>query len=424
MSKVRIALMLSLCFMLLVVPTVGAQEPVELMLWHHWGGNRLEMIDKMIADFEAQYPWIKVEHVYSGTVGAADRMGTLLISGAAPEIMMVRGTYAFQFMSHGGFLALDDLIERDSIDLAMYNQGDLRSFQLLGSTYALPSMSGSAWTNLMFYNKDIMNNAGLDADHPFQTWTDWRSAAQRMARVGENGVVIQGGSHVPYLSQLAAWNGSLFWSDDWRQAQAETPETIEAVEFMSDLVADTYGTMAAHNAFYRYGDSFWEGVSSTFFTNNSGFAIAQEVDFDWGVALAPVNEKNPNAQPVGLVSSTWAYGIPATIPDEKLEAAWLFLKWITVEEEGAGYFSRVQGRPSPVIEFNRHPDYAFQNPYWNVVVAALAHDVAAPPVGVLGIIDSAGTEVVTGAKHPQQALADADRRIQVLLDQYWETVGE
>jgi len=422
MSHLRTAFCVVLCLML-VAPAAFAQERVTITLWHHWGGNRLEMIDKMIADFEARYPWIHVEHVFSETAGAADRMGTLLVSGSAPEVMMVRSTYAFQFMSLGGFRPLDDLIERDGVDLSVFNQGDLRSFQLLGSTYALPSMSGSAWTNLMFYNKNIFANAGLDPEQPPRTWTDWRNSARRTTRTDETGRVVHGGTQIPWLTQIAAWNGAKYWSDDWRRATVTSPETMETLQFMEDLLHDTYGSWSEFLNFFRYGNSFWEGQSSIFFTNNSGFASINLVDFEVGVALAPVNEKNPNSAPVGLVSSTWAYAIPATIAPEKLEAAWLLLKYLTLEEDGAGYFARAQGRPSPVIAFNQHPDYQL-NPYWHVVIQAIGYDIPVPPVNFTPIIDQAGDAVMTGAKHPQAALADADRALQIALDQYWATVEQ
>lgn len=421
MSKARAVALVVLSVVLLSISGVFAQQKVELTLWHHWGDNRLPMMDKVVAEFEKQYPWVSVEHVFSSTAGAADRMGTLLVSGAAPEVMMVRGTYAFQFMTHGGFLSLNELIARDKINLGIFNIGDLRTFQLLGHTYALPCMSGSAWTNLMFYNKDIMENSGLDSDQPPQTWSAWRNAARRMMRTKDDGVVTRGGTNIPSLSSMGAWNGASFWTDDWRRATITGPRTAETMDFMVELVADTYGSPVAYNAFDRYGLAFWEDLNGIYFTNNSGFGLAQNVAFRWGAALAPVNDKNPGAKPVGLVSSTWSYGIPADIPAEKREAAWQLLKWVTMHEDGAGYFSRVQGRPSPVIRFNRHPEYRTQNPYWDVVIAALQYDVAAPP-NSLGHVDSAGSAVLSGRKHPQQAMADADQQLQIVLDQYWQTV--
>ena len=410
-----------LVVLLSVSPLAGAQEKVKITLWHHW--SLTDLVDEILQNFMAKYPWIEVESNFSSTAGAADRLGTMLVAGSAPEVIMLRSTYAFQFISLGGFLALDELAARDNVDLDMFNPGDLRSFQFLGSTYAFPSMSGSAWTNLMFYNRDMMDNAGLDSEQPPKTWNDWRTATLRMTQKDDSGGLVYLGSQIPALSQAVAWNGVQFWSDDWTKAEAVTPAAIETAEFMRDVLLDAYGDYASYNTLYGAGQSFWEGRTGIFFTNNSGFGLARNADFRWGAATAPVNSNNPNSRPVNVVSSTWSYAIPATISDDKLEAAWLLLKYLTTEEEGGGYFARAQGRPSPVIDFNRHPDYQFGNPYWHVVLEALQYEITAPP-NVLVPMDDAGTEIYTGAKHPQQALADAEIRIQQALDAYWAVLGD
>lgn len=420
MSRKR-TLCLSIALLVLfiaVTPLAGAQEKVKITLWHHWGPNLTDLLEGIIADFEAQYPWIEVEHNYSSTAGAADRLGTMLVSGAAPEVVMLRSTYAFQFISLGGFLQLDELAARDNIDLSIFNPGDLRSFQFLGDTYAFPFISGSAWTNLMFYNIDMMDNAGLDSQQPPQTWNDWRNATLRMTEKDASGGVIYGGSQIPLLQQAVAWNGEQFWTDDWKTAQAVTPGNIETAEFMRDVLIDAYGDWSSYYSFYSAGQSFWEGRLGFYFTNNSGFALGLDAHFRWGATTAPVNSNNPNARPVNVISSTWSYAIPASISDDKLEAAWLLLKYLTTNEDGAGLFARAQGRPSPVIDFNRHPDYQFGNPYWHVVLEALQHEITAPP-NVVGPMEVAGTDIYNGSKHPNQALADAEVKIQQALDAYW-----
>lgn len=422
MSRSRLCMFVTVLSLLLVIaPLAAAQEKVQITLWHHWGLS--DLINEILDNFHAEYPWIEVDHMFSSTAGAADRLGTLLVSGAAPEVLMVRSTYAFQFMSMGGFYPLNELAARDGIDLGMFNPGDLRSFQFQGNTYAFPSMSGSAWTNLMFYNKDLMDNAGLDSDQPPTTWNDWRNATLRMTRKGDGETIIQGGSQIPLLAQSAAWNGAVYWSDDWKTAQAVTPETLETAEFMRDVLLDAYGSAGNYDAAYRHGSSFWEGQLGIFFANNSGFGSAKNVDFRWGAATAPVNSNNPNSRPVNVVSSTWSYAIPTTISDDKLEAAWLLLQYLTANEDGGGYFARFQGRPSPVIEFNRHPDYQYGNPYWNVVMEALQYEITAPP-GATAPVDSAGAFVNNGSKHPQQALNDANTAIQQALDTYWASGGQ
>ncbi|HHT28604.1 MAG TPA: extracellular solute-binding protein [Firmicutes bacterium] len=416
--RVSTVLVFTLVFLLSTsASTFAAQPTVKITLWHHWAP---ELIGEVIAGFQLRYPWIEVEHITSDYSKAVDRMAVLLATGAAPEVMMVNSAYAYQFMSLGSFLLLDDLLTRDNIQLSMFNPGDLRGFQVRDKTYGLPCMSGSAWTNLMFYNKDLMNNVGLDADRPPRTWSEWQTAARRIMRVDGSGKVIQG-SQIPRLSNIAAWNGSQFWDEQWRTATVSNPRTMEAITFTSELISSTYGSLTAHDQFHRGGLSFWEGTSGIIFPNNSGFGAAQKVEFSWGAALAPVNEENPDSRPINIVTSTWAYGIPATIAKDKQEAAWLLLLWLTTHEDGGGYFARAQGRPSPVIRFNGHPDYR-KNPYWNVVIDALQYDMPTPPVDPVTIINDAGMQILNNKVHPQQALATADQKLQFALDEYWKVL--
>ena len=183
---------------------------------------------------------------------------------------------------------------------------------------------------------------------------------------------------------------------------------------MRDVLLDAYGDYASYNTLYGAGQSFWEGRTGIFFTNNSGFGLARNADFRWGAATAPVNSNNPNSRPVNVVSSTWSYAIPATISDDKLEAAWLLLKYLTTEEEGGGYFARAQGRPSPVIDFNRHPDYQFGSR--TGTSSSRRCGTRSPRRRTYWFRWMTPAPKFYGSQHPQQALADAEIRIQQALD--------
>jgi ABC-type glycerol-3-phosphate transport system substrate-binding protein len=100
--------------------TFAAQPTVKITLWHHWAP---ELIGEVIAGFQLRYPWIEVEHITSDYSKAVDRMAVLLATGAAPEVMMVNSAYAYQFMSLGSFLLLDDLLTRDNIQLSIRTSG-------------------------------------------------------------------------------------------------------------------------------------------------------------------------------------------------------------------------------------------------------------------------------------------------------------
>ncbi len=338
---------------------------------------------------------------------------------------MVNGTLATPIGRMGGLVPLEDLIARDGIDLDMFIPPDLSGFELHGSIYALPAMSGIAWTNLMFYNKDMMKEAGLDPDDPPATWSDWRDASVRLTRRSPEGVLEQSGSFLPNGYWVVNWNGAQLWSDDWRTATVNTPRAQEATMFLNDLFQAQYETSDEYRTFLGSGRdlAFYRSRMGFYFQNSSGFAHLKlfDIDFEWGAALAPVNDEHPDAKPMSMVTSTWGYAIPTTVPDEKMEAAWEPLKWLTIEEDGGGWFARAQGRPSPVMSFNGHHEYTYENPYWHVVMESAQYVLPTPPVNV-AVLDLPFVQAVRLGRPHQDALAEAEVRLQNELNAYWEMV--
>lgn len=415
-----------LCTILSVVvftPLVSAADPVELTLWHHWTAHRVEYVQQLLDAFMEEHPNIKVEQQVVGTGGAQDRLTTYIVSGAAPEIVMVSSGYSFPFMTQGGLYPLDEFIARDGVDLDMFIPADLEGFQLYGETYGLPVTSGAAWTNILFYNRDLMAEAGLPDTGP-EDWDQWREASLRMTRVADDGVLFVAGTNIPSMRQAVAWTGEIPWSDDWRTAQVNTPRMQETVDFLLDLTGNVYGTYSAHTSFLSSAVSRFQNQElGMWFINNSAFGFTDTYNFRWGASLAPINKNYDEAKPTGFVSGTWAYAIPATTPPEKVEAAWTLLKWLTTTEEAGGWFTRVQSRPSPVMAFNGHPDYRVDNPFWDVVIQAVGYDVTTPP-GVGEVLGTAHTQIMNRAVSPHQGLNDAQRAVQDALDEYWEAVGD
>lgn len=323
----------------------------------------------------------------------------------------------------GGFLPLDEFIDRDNVDVTMFNDADLRGFQLRGSTYGLPVMSGIAWTNIMFHNKQLMDEAGLDSNSPPKTWVDWMDASARMTRRSGDGQLTQIGSHMPSTLWTSYLNGADMWGDDWRTARVNTERVAETATFLQDFAMTLYGSYEEYLSFWGTGFdlAFYRGQSGFWRQNSSGFLHMQNFDIDWGASLAPINGNNPDARPTSLVLSTWAYAIPSFTPPEKIEASWKLLNYLTTHEDAAGWFARIQGRPSPVMAFNTHRDYLDNNPYWDVVIESANHVELAPPVHIQ-VMTQFFRRIERGQVHPQQALEDAELALQNELDNYWRVM--
>lgn len=400
----------------------GANGKVTVTLWHRWDGGRDEWIQKMLDDFMAAHPDIEAVQVLTPGAGMQDRLTLMLASGTAPEIVMLNSEWAAPLMAMGGLMPLDEHAARAGIDFSLFHEADLAPFQLDQRTYALPQMSGTAWTNLLFVNRRLLAEAGLNPDAPPATWAELREAAMRLTRTDGEGRLTQSGVDIPSAVDAAHWNGAQLWSEDWRTASVVNSRVLETLDFLRELVELQYGNWASYSAFLGtgYDIAFYQERQGLSFRNNSAFGHLMNLGFveDWGAALAPASGLHPDAKPVGLTTSTWAYAIPANLPPEKLDATLKLFWWVTAHEDGAGWFSRYQGRPSPVIPFNQHPDYR-DNPYWDVVIEAANLSIVTPPVSFANT-NSQLMAVVRGDTNPQQGMAAAELQLQLALDQYWE----
>ena len=65
LSKIGVAWILIVSFVVVMsVLSLGAQQkPVTVSIWHVWGGTRLPLMEKQIADFETLHPNIKIDHL-------------------------------------------------------------------------------------------------------------------------------------------------------------------------------------------------------------------------------------------------------------------------------------------------------------------------------------------------------------------------
>ena len=132
-----------------------------------------------------------------------------------------------------------------------------------------------------------------------------------------------------------------------------------------------------------------------------------------------MNTRNAQAKPASLAESVWLYSIPSG--SKRAEAAWEWMKHITMGE-GNRIFVKAQNRPSPAIKINEDPDFSKDNPHWNTVVKRALEIMSPLPQTrawprITPVLGKMTTDVMTGAKGPREALADAAREAQTLLDE-------
>ncbi len=99
-----------------------------------------------------------------------------------------------------------------------------------------------AWnTTLIYYNKAVLEAAGLPEPPPDWSWDDFLEYAQTITQDtdGDGNNDVWGFHSASWLWHLGPWavaNGSFFLNEDFTEPWYTKPETIEAFQFVRDMI--------------------------------------------------------------------------------------------------------------------------------------------------------------------------------------------
>jgi len=166
MSTVRSRLLtLGVVFLLVLgaLPGISAQEPVTIR-WYvglGTGGNaeQIEAQNKIVEDFNASHPDIKLEIEIVANDIAYDTLKTKMSAGEAPDIVGPVGIRGANEIS-GVWLDLQPLVDETGYDLAQYPESLVDFYRVEGE--GLVGLPFAVFPQVFYYNPDLFDEAGLD----------------------------------------------------------------------------------------------------------------------------------------------------------------------------------------------------------------------------------------------------------------------
>lgn len=190
--------------------------------------------DKLMADFTAQNPNIKVK-LLSGPYASTKQQ---LVSGAAsrtlPDVVGLDGAWVSDFAKQGAIADLSELMQD-----ANYDASQLASqIQIKGKTYMIPVVN---FVYPLFVNNDLLAKAGVAT--PPGTRSEFLDAAKKVTALGNNvtgwalplDTAVPNGVQNDVMSWLWASGGSMLTKDgkpDLTSQQVKS--TIEFIKSLND----------------------------------------------------------------------------------------------------------------------------------------------------------------------------------------------
>ena len=150
-------------------PTPTEPDPVTLQ-WAVWDIEMVAYYAPLIARYKEIAPHVTIEMVDLGASDYENILQTQLIGGAEYDLIKVRGIPQYVNNTNADLLMeLDDFLPGSDIDLANY-RGMPEQHMRGGPLYALPFRS-DFW--VVYYNKDIFDEAGVDYPHNEMVYEEW-----------------------------------------------------------------------------------------------------------------------------------------------------------------------------------------------------------------------------------------------------------
>src|SRR4030081_119913 len=157
-----------------------AQAPVEISFYYPVavGGPITKIVDGLAADFEKENPSIKVKAIYSGTYQDSITKALTAVKGNdAPTMSVLLSTDMYTLIDEEAAVPFAPATKtpEDQEWLKGFYPAFMENSQTGGKTWGIPFQRS---TIVLYYNKELFKEAGLDPDRPPANWTQMADYAQ------------------------------------------------------------------------------------------------------------------------------------------------------------------------------------------------------------------------------------------------------
>lgn len=204
------------------------------IVFHSRLGSHADWHKSRVALFEETHPGIKLQIDEIPGNEMYPKVYAMAASGTVGDIVWTYLDNPPEHRARGVLIPLDDIIAAKNYDTSVFWTNLLAALTLDGQLYAIPN-HGHYGTVVLYYNKTMFENAGLETPNPNWTYEQLTEAAKALTQAPEVwGVRLNGAGaeHIP--SYLRTFGGDLY-SPDGTKTLIGTDESRQALRWMYDM---------------------------------------------------------------------------------------------------------------------------------------------------------------------------------------------
>ena len=365
-----------------------------------------EDLDAIVAAFEEENPDITVE---VETVPYADYFTKLQTAVAGGT---VADTFELNYENFVTYASNGSLAELSTVDADVYAPSLLEAFQQDGTQYGLPASFSNV---VLYYNKALFDDAGVDYPTADWTWEDEQAAAEKLTdeAAGVWGDYQPVTFHEFYKALAQA--GGEFLNADRTQATFNSAEGIAAAEWLVGKAGTTMPTEADGAGTPDFDTNlFKEGKLAMWHTGIWMFgALSEQADLDWDIAVEPGSAQKASAM--------FTNGVVVSADSDNADAAQQWLEFLTASDVTVQTRLDTGWELPPVADESALASYLEITPPANrqAVVDSLEATVLPPVIErqqeMQDIVSEELGNAAAGRKSVEQALSDAEEAVNALL---------
>ena len=428
MRKIKFLVLLASLVLAMSLGFVAtAQDDViEIEYWQYNFAARVDAMNVLIEQFEAENPGIKVIHNSDIPYdNFRDQLATAAPAGVGPDVVSLFYGWIPAFVDAGYLVPLpSDTFSEEFITETFSPMVAESKFE--GEYWAVPTAVRAL---ALFWNKDLFEAAGLDPEVPPATLEEFVEMAIATTQYdgGTDIYSIVKEGHAPGLAAqdhhwfrevLLRQYGGVPYSEDGRTVMWNSEEGCEAFSWLAAF--ETEYMTGSNDLFTDVTTAFVNGEAALHVDGSFrlGSIAGSNPDLNFGVAELPTG---PNGER-HTFGSYWTHGITrrAAEDDARMEAATKFLQFITTPEAGTLWVNMVGELPAQ-LEAASDPAI-LEDPILGPFAAGLEYSHA-----TFFIDESAQRQVLIDAfdqirlngADPCEALDEAAALEQEIIDNFW-----
>jgi multiple sugar transport system substrate-binding protein len=381
------------------------EESADIVFWQF---QRPDIMQDLIAEFEAENPDIDVRLETLTWQSGYEKIVMAFSSGTVPDLLEVGSTWLPKFYEER---AVED-VTGVTADLA----GGLMMWELAtfdGKRLGVPWLIGS---RVIFYNRTLFAGAGLSGDSPPVTWSEMLDAAGAIhdPDSGIYGFGMNAGErYILYKKFMPfAWgNGGTILSDDLSLCRLNSAENLEALEFYMAL--KDFSILERQD---MIDEMFKQGKIGMMISGGWNLKRIPEdaPDIDFGVGLVPRPDEG------GFHASFAGAEILVLPRGSRTEPAMRLARFLIASDQALRISGELKGVQPASKQALDHPYYD-EHPMERLLLEQCETSLSPPPspfwVDIEEVINTRLEECLYGNISPEEALSLMEADVNAIIGQ-------